>query len=106
MMIEIIGSKFGTVKSGNPKVLAAMADKRLPLLPDVPSVAELGLPQLAGDIWFAISAPARTPPAMREKFAPLGLEMIDKMPAGMNAMVKRDGDRWRRVIKEANVKVE
>ncbi len=100
-----------------------MADKRLPRLPDLPSVAELGLPQLAGDIWFAILAPAKTPPAiiekfqremaaiikspaMREKFALLGLEMIGKTPTEMNAMVKRDGDRWRRVIKEANVKVE
>ena len=123
MMIDIIGSNFGTVKSGKLKVLAAMSDKRLPLLPDVPSVAELGYPQLAGDIWFAISAPAKTPPAileklqremaaiikspaMREKFAPLGLEMVGNTPAEMNAMVQRDGDRWSRVIKDANVKVE
>ena len=123
MMIDIIGSNYGTVKGGKLTVLAAMADKRLPLLPEVPSVAELGFPELAGDIWFAISAPARTPPAiinqsqreiaaiarspgMREKFAPLGVEMIGSTPAEMDTIVKRDSTRWSRVIRDANIKIE
>ncbi|MDM0089222.1 MULTISPECIES: tripartite tricarboxylate transporter substrate binding protein [unclassified Variovorax] len=123
MMIDIIGSNYGTVKGGKLKVLAAMSDKRLPLLPEVPSVAELGLPGLAGDIWFAISAPAKTPPeivaqlqrdiaaiarspAMLEKFAPLGVEMVGGTPAEMDAIIQRDGARWSRVIREADVRVE
>jgi tripartite-type tricarboxylate transporter receptor subunit TctC len=123
MMIDIIGSNYGIVKSGKLKVLAAMADKRLPLLPEVPSVAELGYPGLAGDIWFAISAPSKTPPeivaqlqrdiaaiarspAMLEKFAPLGVEMLGNTPAEMDAIVQRDGARWARVIRDANVRVE
>ena len=123
MMIDIIGSNYGIVKSGKLKVLAAMSDKRLPLLPEVPSVAELGLPGLAGDIWFAISAPGKTPPeivaqlqrdisaiarspAMLEKFAPLGVEMVGGTPAEMDAVIQRDGARWSRVIRDAAVKVE
>jgi tripartite-type tricarboxylate transporter receptor subunit TctC len=123
MMIDIIGSNYGTVKGGKLKVLAAMSEKRLPLLPEVPSVAELGLPGLAGDIWFAISAPAKTPPeivaqlqrdiaaiarspAMLEKFAPLGVEMVGGTPAEMDAIIQRDGARWSRVIREADVRVE
>lgn len=123
MMIDIIGSNYGTVKGGKLKVLAAMSEKRLPLLPEVPSVAELGLPGLAGDIWFAISAPAKTPPeivaqlqrdiaaiarspGMLEKFAPLGVEMVGSTPAEMDAIIQRDGARWSRVIREADVRVE
>lgn len=123
MMIDIIGSNYGVVKSGKLRVLASMSDKRLPLLPDVPSVAELGFPGLAGDIWFAVSAPGKTPPeivaqlqrdisaiarspAMLEKFAPLGVEMIGSTPAEMDAVVQRDGARWSKVIRDADVRVE
>ena len=123
MMIDIIGSNFGTVKSGKLKVLASMSDKRLPLLPEVPSITELGYPGLVGDIWFAVSAPGKTPPdivaqlqrdiaaiarspAMLEKFAPLGVEMVGSTPAEMDAIVRRDGARWGQVIRDANVRVE
>ena len=84
---------------------------------------KLGYPQLAGDIWFALSAPAQTPPAIierlqrevsaivrspayREKFRPVGLDMVGGTSEEMAATVRRDGERWSRVIREANVKVD
>jgi tripartite-type tricarboxylate transporter receptor subunit TctC len=123
MMIDIIGSNYGTVSQHKVKVLAAMSAQRLPLLPQVPSVAELGYPALAGDIWFAISAPAKTPaaivqklqrdiaeiarsPEMAEKFAPLGVEMVGSTASEMDAVIQRDGSRWAGVIREAGVHVE
>ena len=123
MMVDIIGSNYGTVSQNKLKVLAAMSNKRLPLLPQVPSVAELGFPGLAGDIWFAISAPAKTPPAILQKlqrdiaeiarspelvdkFAPLGVEMVGSTGSEMDAIVQRDSSRWAAVIRDANVQVE
>jgi len=123
MMIDIIGSNYGTVSENKLKALATMSDKRLALLPEVPSVAELGLPELAGDIWFALSAPAQTPrhiieklqrdvaeivrlPEIVEKFAPIGVEMIGNTPDEMDAIVKRDSARWASVIRAANVSID
>jgi tripartite-type tricarboxylate transporter receptor subunit TctC len=123
MLIDIIGSNYGTVSQNKVKVLASMSEKRLPLLPQVPSVAELGYPALAGDIWFAISAPAKTPPAILqklqqdfaeiarsreiiEKFAPLGVEMVGSTANEMDAIIQRDSSRWAAVIRDAGVQVE
>lgn len=123
MMIDIIGSNYGTISQNKVKVLASMSAKRLPLLPQVPSVAELGYPSLAGDIWFAISAPAKTPPAILqklqhdiaeiarspelvEKFAPLGVEMVGSSASEMDAIIQRDSNRWATVIRDANVQID
>jgi tripartite-type tricarboxylate transporter receptor subunit TctC len=78
---------------------------------------------LAGDFWFAISAPAKTPPAILqklqqdfaeiarsreiiEKFAPLGVEMVGSTANEMDAIIQRDSSRWAAVIRDAGVQVE
>jgi tripartite-type tricarboxylate transporter receptor subunit TctC len=62
-----IGNFLGLVKSGHVKALAVSADKRSPLLPDVPTLAEAGLGGYPGQGWWGLAAPKGTPPALVEQ---------------------------------------
>ena len=61
MFITTPASVVSQIKAGKMKALAVTSDKRLPSLPEVPTVAEAGLPQFKLDSWFALYAPAGTP---------------------------------------------
>ena len=123
MMIDVIGVHYTQVQAGKMRALAAMTDKRLAVLPNVPSIAELGFPALAADTWFGFVAPAKTSPeliaklqtaiakafdsaALRDKFSALGVELVGSTPAEMAKVVKADSDRWGRVIREGKVSVQ
>ncbi|MEO7150569.1 MAG: tripartite tricarboxylate transporter substrate binding protein [Burkholderiaceae bacterium] len=123
MMIDVVGVHYTQVQAGKMRALAAMTDKRLAVLPNVPSIAELGFPALAADTWFGLVAPATTPPeviaklqtaiakafdnaALRDKFTALGVELVGSTPAEMTKVVKADSDRWSRVIREGKVSVQ
>jgi tripartite-type tricarboxylate transporter receptor subunit TctC len=62
-----IGNFLGLIKSGHVKALAVSADKRSPLLPDVPTLAEAGLGGYPGQGWWGLAAPKGTPPALVEQ---------------------------------------
>lgn len=111
------------VKAGTLKVLAAVAPKRLPFLPDVPTTAEGGLPTYDTSNWFGIVAPARTPaPVVAELNRVLSsmadekaiLDRIERAymlpfrvtPDQFMAMVQADNPKWEKVVKEAGIKPE
>jgi tripartite-type tricarboxylate transporter receptor subunit TctC len=107
-------------EGGKARILAVTTEKRLPLLPDLPTMAEVGVPNLVSDTWNAISAPPKTPaaivakvnaavnevlkqPDVQAKFASLQL-----LPGGGSAQetksfVKDETKRWGEVIRAANV---
>ena len=62
--VEILAPVMSQVQSKNLRVLAVTGDKRSPMLPDVPTAKELGLPGLVASSWNALAAPAKTPPAV------------------------------------------
>jgi tripartite-type tricarboxylate transporter receptor subunit TctC len=111
------------VKNGQVKALAVMSKQRTPLLPDVPSVAEQGSPDLEAATWYALLAPAGTPPAIlqtlnqaiqvslkdpavRERLGTLGLDpgTPDQTGEAMRQRIKTETDAYRQVIKDANIK--
>jgi tripartite-type tricarboxylate transporter receptor subunit TctC len=114
------------VLAGSVKAFAITAVKRLPLLPDVPSVSEAGLPSLRFSLWAAIFAPKGTPrpiidklnaaavatlsePAIREKLVAQGFEIptaAQQTPEALAAYQKAEIDRWWPIIKAADVKAE
>jgi tripartite-type tricarboxylate transporter receptor subunit TctC len=113
----------GQVQSGEVKALAVTGKKRLSTLPDVPTVAESGLPDLEFFSWNGIHLPAGTPPAIIAKinsdFAKVRampdiqerMEQLGFTPEGGTAeefgeFVKADIARWGRVVKDTGVKVE
>jgi tripartite-type tricarboxylate transporter receptor subunit TctC len=112
--------------SGALKVFAFCGAQRHPLLPDVPTTVEVGLPNLDAAPWFALFASKGTPPAIldqltaaldlafdddntRKRLLELGRVIPDKDTRGREALariVKSDIARWAPIIKAANVKME
>lgn len=112
------------VAAGKLKVLAVGTPKRHPDYPSVPTMAEAGMPALADTApWVGLIAPAGTPapvinrlsedmrkslarPETRERLRVLGAVIVGDTPAEFGAFLKKDYERWARVIKAAGVKVE
>jgi tripartite-type tricarboxylate transporter receptor subunit TctC len=111
------------VRAGKLRALAMAWPKRSPLLPDVPTFAELGFPRVVSSSWFGLAAPAQTPPdivarlaqAMPQVFATpsyqarlekLGLEQFELKAAQSSAFIKAEFDKWAAVAKSARIQVD
>lgn len=114
------------IQSGKLRAIAVTSAKRLPSMPDVPTVAESGVPGLADFevvSWQAIFVPAGTPapivdrlhneirkilaqPDMQEKLKSFGMEPADMTTAQIAAFQKAEVEKWAQVIKAANIKAE
>jgi tripartite-type tricarboxylate transporter receptor subunit TctC len=122
IMFDNLGVSLGMVKSGELKLLGVGTEKRLPSLPDVPTIAET-LPGFSSIAWFALVAPAHTPskivdqiaagiaeaikdPDVRRRLADLSAEPVGGAPAETGKFMHADGDRWKKVITSAGVKLE
>ncbi len=109
-----------SIRAGQLRGLAVAMDKRSELLPDVPTVAEAGLPGLEGSALFGISVPGGTPAsvvmrlnaafneaiadaATRRKLIDLGFVPIGGAPQVFGAMVATEIEKWRKVIKDAKI---
>jgi tripartite-type tricarboxylate transporter receptor subunit TctC len=107
-------------EGGKARILAVTTDKRLPLLPDLPTMAEVGVPNLVSDTWNAISAPPKTPAAIVAKVNAAVNEVLKQpdvqarftslhlLPGGGSAQetksfVTEETKRWGEVIRAANV---
>jgi tripartite-type tricarboxylate transporter receptor subunit TctC len=121
--INAVPSVAPHIKAGKLVPLAVASAKRSPVLPNVPTFAEAGLPEFTYDIWYALFAPARTPgeavgkvsaalrnalndPAVALKLREQGAEPAPSTPQELAAYVKEDTARWSRVIRERNLKLE
>jgi len=108
------------VKAGRLKILAAASPKRSPLLPDVPTFAENGLPGIDVANWYSVMSVGGTPkpvikrlheeitraiaaPDMRQRLAAAALEAAPNTPAEFRAMVAREIKRWVGVVKDAGI---
>jgi tripartite-type tricarboxylate transporter receptor subunit TctC len=118
-----VGNFTGLLESGKVKALAVGLPQRAPLLPDVPTLAEAGLPGFPGQGWWGLAAPRGTPPAIVERlnseFAKLFSEpkfkaFLDKQavasapttPAGFAEFLKADRKAAETLIRIANTKPE
>ena len=110
-------------KSGKVRPIAVMSIKRSPALPDVPTVAELGYKDFEANTWFAIFAPAKTPPAVLDqlnaeinkalgakavvdKFEQLSLEAQRLDRAATRRYIEAEVAKWGKLVKDIGVKVE
>lgn len=111
------------IKGGRLRALAVMAEKRSPALPDVPTYAELGFPQMGGGGWYGVVAPAHTPPAIIAKLNQAihkamkhpdfvrkmdqsGATLIPGTPAEFSKQIQEALERYQRVVKVANIRVD
>jgi tripartite-type tricarboxylate transporter receptor subunit TctC len=108
-------------KQGRVRAIAINSTQRNPTLPDVPTVGDLGYPQLAQGNWYALVAPAKTPKEiitklnaalrqiaasddMRKVFADIGMEaQTQQTPEAFNQFLNDQIDRWGKVIKDAGI---
>jgi len=111
------------VKAGQLRGLAVTADQRTAVLPDVPSMGELGITGMAGDTFQGLFVPAGVPkavfarlhseitqalarPDVRERLSGIGLDPIGNSPQEFAAQVKTDIAKWRKVIQEVKIKAD
>jgi tripartite-type tricarboxylate transporter receptor subunit TctC len=111
------------VRSGAVKVLAVTSDTRAPLLPDVPTMREMGYPKVNSDNWYALVSPGASSPEARRKifdaasaalktreladaYAKVGGVIGGGTTAELAAFMKEEVAKWAAVIKSANVKLE
>ena len=123
MMFDNMPSALPHVKAGKLRGIAVSTLKRSPVAPEIPTVAESGLPGFEVSVWFSVLAPANTPRDIvtrlngvlvkalhnadtREKLATQGAEAIANTPDEFTAVMKRDIAMWAKVVKAANIKLD
>ena len=123
MSVDIILSSLQLVQSNKLRALAITSAKRSPLLPDVPTVAESGLPGYDFTAWYMLLAPSGTPayvlarlnedlrrmaamPDVRSKIEGMGGVVASPTLKETNDMLNAEFDRWSKVAKERNIKAE
>lgn len=123
MAIADVPPLAGLVKGGKLRALAYTNDKRSPAFPDVPTVAEAGLPGTEVATQVGIVAPAGTPmeivrklqnvivemvkkPEVRERFIAMGVEPMGNTSEEYARAIKADTERWAEVVKRANIQPE
>jgi tripartite-type tricarboxylate transporter receptor subunit TctC len=111
------------IKEHKLKPIAVTSTKRLDLLPDVPTLAESGVPGYDANVWFGIIAPAGTPPQVvsflnseisrvikkpeiQKRLTELGLTPIDGSPAQFQKVIDEEKVKWADVIKKSNLKLD
>lgn len=121
---------FGNIAAGGPpfrdgrvKILALADTHRSPVLPDIPTTAEAGLPGLVSTGWFALAAPPKTPqplvseiakaaietikmPDVQAKFRAASVEPVGNSPAETAAFIAEETRRWSDIIKKNNIVVD
>jgi tripartite-type tricarboxylate transporter receptor subunit TctC len=123
MYIDTPTGSLGMIKQGKVKVLGVAARKRTPLLPDVPTVEEAGLPGYDLRVWYGYFAPARTPkpivqqlhhelhtalqvPEIQSRFALMGTEPIGMGPEEFSKTFQADLRKWAQFIKSTGLKLD
>jgi tripartite-type tricarboxylate transporter receptor subunit TctC len=122
-MFDVVLTSNPHIKSGKLRALGVTGSQRIPLLPDVPTVSEAGLPGYEAGIWFAMVAPKATPtaivqrlnqevvkilklPEMRARFDALALELLPTTPEEVTNYAAREQSRWAKLIKEKGIRLD
>ena len=123
ILVDNLPSGLPQIKDGRVRALAVTDTKRSSSLPDVPTTAEAGYPDVLAVAWFGVVAPARTPrpaveaisgalqaairePGFRAKLAEQGAEPVGDTPAAFEDFIRAEIARWGDVVRKAQVVVE
>lgn len=118
IMFELMPSAMSFVKSGRMRALAVTSAKRSPVMPELPTVAEAGLPGYDVGSWFGLCAPGKTPRAivekasadvnavlntqdMRERILGLGAQPLPMTPDEFGRFIRAEITKWSKVVKDS-----
>jgi tripartite-type tricarboxylate transporter receptor subunit TctC len=114
---------MGQISAGSVRALGVTTAKRAALLPDVPTIAEAGVPGYDTGVWWGLLGPANMPadvvaklshdfvaavnaPAVKERLGGMGASPIGSSPQQLDAQIRADYDKWGPIIKAAGIKAE
>jgi tripartite-type tricarboxylate transporter receptor subunit TctC len=123
MIFDSLASAMPHIKSNRGRPIAVNASRRSALLPEIPTLAEAGMPEFNTNTWFGLFAPAGLPKDLaakihadmavalqsadlRERFASVGAEPVGGSSEQFTARILSDTNRWAQVIRTAKVKIE
>jgi tripartite-type tricarboxylate transporter receptor subunit TctC len=123
MQFATVPSVIGHVRSGKLRALGLTSEKRSPSVPDIPTIAESGLPGFDQSAWHGLFAPAGTPepviakisqevvrvlklPDVEKRFASQGVDIIASSPEEFAAFIRKDVVKYEKLIKSANIRIE
>jgi tripartite-type tricarboxylate transporter receptor subunit TctC len=121
LFFDSIAAGLPYVQSGQARGIAVLSSRRSPLIPDVPTLSEAGIPGLDVDSWLGIFAPAKTPPEiiaklrgdiraalpeLRERFEKSGGEAWDLPDDRLDAFVASEYESWTKLIREAGIRLD
>jgi tripartite-type tricarboxylate transporter receptor subunit TctC len=123
LMFDNLASALGPIKGGKVRALAVTTAKRTPLAPDLPTIAESGLPGFDINTWFGVFVPAKTPkaiverlhdefvkalasPDVRSKMLALGAEPVGNTPEQFAAYIRSEAQKYAKVVKASGAKVD
>jgi tripartite-type tricarboxylate transporter receptor subunit TctC len=116
-----VASTLPQIQAGKLRALATTGLERLPALPDIPTLDQIGLKGFEVTTWYGLLAPARTPqpildklyketiatlqePTVKDELAKLGLSIVGSTPQQFAELIRRETDNWTKVINEAGIK--
>jgi tripartite-type tricarboxylate transporter receptor subunit TctC len=122
VMFNNIGAVLPLIQGGKLRGLAVTTAKRMPAVPHLPPIAEAGVPGFDVSSWYALFAPAKTPPEIirkmhadtvaalkdpptKERLEQLGVLVVGSTPEQLAAFLKAEMDKWAPVIKEAGISI-
>jgi len=123
MIFDNMPSALPLVKSGDIRAIAVTSATRSPAAPNIPTIAEAGLPGFEATSWFALMAPAGMPkdvlarinaetirvmtlPDVKEKLSTLGLDAAPASPESLASLIQVETVKWAKVVKESGAKLD
>jgi len=123
LIFDQIVSSLPHVQGGKLRMLAITSAKRFPSLPDLPTIAESGVPGYESISWAGVAVPAGTPkeivarlhaeivkvlamPDIRERFLRDGIETIGSTPEQFSEHIRRERIKWAKVVKDSGAKAD
>jgi tripartite-type tricarboxylate transporter receptor subunit TctC len=119
-MVEILAPVIPHIKSGNLRALAVTFDRRFAGLPDIPTLAESGVPGYEASAWNGVAAPLKTPkaivdrlnreinaavaaPEVKQRLQELGVDARGSTPEALHALLVSETAKWKKVVEAAKI---